>query len=71
MSKSFITLEEAVGLIQEISNDEDESALIILPPDNRGELTDEEKDDDKDLNEYQGLKKVAGNVILYIMYIMY
>ena len=64
MSKSFITLDEAVGLIQEISNDEDESALIILPPDTRGEVTDEEEDDE-DLNECQELKEVAGNVEVF------
>ena len=64
ISKSFITVEEAVGLIQEISNDEDESALIILPPDNRGEVTDEEEDD-KGLNKCQELKKVAGNAELF------
>ena len=33
-------LEEAVGLIQEISDVEDKSALIILSPDNRGKVTD-------------------------------
>ena len=54
-------LEEVVGLIQELSDDEDESALIILPPDTRGKVTDEEEDD-KDLNECQELKEVAGNV---------
>ena len=64
MSKSFITLDEAVGLIQEISDDEDESALIILPPDTRGEVTDEEEDDE-DLNECQELKEVAGNVEVF------
>ena len=62
MSKSFITLEETAGLIQEISNNEDESTLIILPPDNRGKVTEEEEDEDKDLNEYRELKEVAGNV---------
>ena len=64
MSKSFITLEEAIGLIQEIRDDEDESALIILPPDTRGEVTDDEEDD-KDLNECQELKEVANNVEVF------
>ena len=57
-------LEEAVGLIQEISDDEDESFLIILPPDTRGEVTDEEEDDEN-LNECHGLKEVAGNVEVF------
>ena len=64
MSKSFITLDEAVGLIQEISDDEDESALIILPPDTRGEMTNEEEDEE-DLNECLELKEVAGNVEVF------
>ena len=64
MSKNFITLEEAVVLIQKISDDEDETALIILRPNNRGKVTDEEKDDE-DRNEYQELKEVAGNVELF------
>ena len=64
MSKSFITLDEAIGLIQEISDDEDESALIILPPDTRDEVTDEEEDDE-DLNECQELKEVPGNVEVF------
>ena len=65
MSKSFITLEETVDLIQEISDDEDEIALIILPRDNRGKVTDEEEKDDEDLNECQGLKEIAGNIEVF------
>ena len=61
MSKSFITLEKAVGLIQEISDDKDESAFIISS-DTRGKVTDEEEDDE-DPNESQELKEVAGNVL--------
>ena len=57
-------LEKPVGLIQEISDDEDESSLIILPPYTRGEVTDEEEDDEN-LNECQGLKEVAGNVEVF------
>ena len=65
MSKSFITLEETVDLIQEISDDEDEIALTILPQDNRGKVTDEEEEDNKDLNECRGLKEIAGNIEVF------
>ena len=50
VSKSFIMFEEAVGLIQEISDDEDDNALIILPPDNRGKVLDEKEDNKISIN---------------------
>ena len=63
MSKRFITVQEACALLDEVSDDE-EGELVILPPDQKGDITDEEKDDE-DITEYQVLEDVAGEVEVF------
>ena len=58
MSKRFITVQEACALLDE------EGELVILPPDQKGDITDEEKDD-KDITEHQVLEDVAGEVEVF------
>lgn len=57
--KKFMTAEEAVLMIMEMSSDEEEPEIVVLPPENIGEITDEEGEDDQ--NE-EMLMEVAGNV---------
>ena len=63
MSKCFITVQEACALLDEVSDDE-EGELIILPPDQKGDITDEEKDDE-DITEHQVLEDLAGEVEVF------
>ena len=63
MSKRFITVQEACALLDELSDDE-EGELVILPPDQKGDIIDEEKDDE-DITEHQVLEDVAGEVEVF------
>ena len=63
MSKWFLTIHEACGLLDEVSDDE-EGELVILPPDNKGDITDEEKADG-DLTERHVIEDVAREVEVF------
>ena len=45
MSRKFITLNEAIEFVNDLSDDE-EYKVVVLPPENQGEVTDEENDDE-------------------------
>ena len=45
MSKKFITLDEAIQFVNDISDDE-KCEIVVLTPENQGELTDEENDEE-------------------------
>ena len=63
MSKRFITVQEACALLDEVSDDE-EGELVILSPDQKGDIVHEKKDDE-DIAEHQVLEDVAGEVEVF------
>ena len=63
MSKRFLTIYEACGLLDEVSDDE-EGELVILPPDNKGDIADEEKDDE-DFTKCHAIEDVTGEVKVF------
>ena len=45
MSKRFLTVVEAIDVLDDLSDHED-TELVVLPPENMGGVTDEENDDE-------------------------
>ena len=58
MSRKFITLNEAVEFVNDVSDDE-ECKIVVLPPENQGEVTDEENDDENLVEQNLGMQDVA------------
>ena len=58
MSRKFITLNEAVEFVNDLSDDE-ECKVVVLPPENQGEVTDEENDDENLVEQNLGMLDVA------------
>ena len=53
MSRKFITLNEAVEFVNDLSDDEE--CIVVLPPENQGEVTDEEYDDENLVEQNLGM----------------
>ena len=45
MSKRFLTVEEAIDVLDDLS-DHKVTELVVLQPENKGDVTDEENDDE-------------------------
>ena len=45
MSKTFLKLYEAINMLHTLSDSEN-ADIVVLPPDNQGDVTDEEQDDE-------------------------
>ena len=63
MSKRFITVAEAIDMLDDLSDHED-MELVVLPPENKGDVTDEENDDEN-LRETRVIEEVAGEVEVF------
>ena len=64
MSKGFLTVVEAIDELDDLSDHED-TELVVLPPENKDDVTDEENDDEN-LRETRVIEEVAGEVeVLY------
>ena len=57
MSRKFITLNEAVEFVNDLSDDE-ECKVVALPPENQGEVTDEENNDENLVEQNLGMQDV-------------
>ena len=55
MSKTFYTVEEALSIMKCLSDDEEEAKIVILPPDNTGEVMDKKKTKMKIMTVYMSL----------------
>ena len=64
MSRKFITLNEAVGFVNDLSDDE-ECKVVVLPPENQGEFTDEENDDENLVEQHLVMQDVAGHLEVF------
>ena len=61
MSKTCYTADKALSIVECLSDDVEEAKIVILPPDNMGEVTDEENEDEDD-----GIRKVAGKMEVHL-----
>ena len=61
MSRKFITLNEAIEFVNDLSDDE-EYKVVVLPPENQGEVTDEENDDENLVEQNLGMQDVSGHL---------
>ena len=64
MSRKFITLIEAVEFVNDLS-DREECKVVILPPENQGEVTDEENDDENLVEQNLSMQDVAGHLEVF------
>ena len=64
MSRKFITLNEAVEFVNDLSDDE-ECKVVVLPPENQGEVTDEENDNENLVEQNLGMQDVAGHLEVF------
>ena len=64
MSKCFLTVVEAIDVLDDLSDHED-TELVVLPPENKGGVTDEENDDDENLRETRVIEEIAGDVEVF------
>ena len=64
MSRKFITLNEAVEFVNDLSDDE-ECKVVVLSPENQGEVTDEENDDENLVEQNLGMQDVAGHLEVF------
>ena len=58
MSKRFLTVVEAIDVLDDLSDHED-TELVVLRPENKGDVT-EEENDDENLRETRVIGEVAG-----------
>ena len=63
MSKRFLTVVEAIDVLDDFSDHED-TELMVLPPENKGDVTDEENDDEN-LRKTRVIEEVAGEVKVF------
>ena len=63
MSKRFLTVVEAIDVLDDLSDHED-TELVVLLPKNKGDVTDEENDDEN-LRETRVIEEVAGEVEVF------
>ena len=59
MSRKYISLDQAVQFANDLSDDK-ECEVMILPPENQGEVTDEENDDKNLVEQNIDLEDIAG-----------
>ena len=64
MSRKFIALDEAVEFVNDLSDDE-ECEVVVLPPENQGEVTDEENDDENFIEQNLGMQGIAGHLEVF------
>ena len=64
MSKRFLTVVEAIDVLDDLSDHED-TKLVVLPPEHKGDVTDVENDDEN-LRETRVIEEVAGEVEVFI-----
>ena len=64
MSRKSITLNEAVQFVNDL-NDYEECEVVILPPENRGEVTEGENDDENLVEQNIGLQDVVGHLKVF------
>ena len=64
MSRKFIPLDEAVEFVNELSDDE-ECKVVVLPPENQGEVTDEENNNENLVEQNLGMQDVAGHLEVF------
>ena len=63
MSKHFLTVVEAIDVLDDLSDRED-TELVVLLPENKGDVTDEENDDEN-LRENRDIEEAAGEVEVF------
>ena len=63
MSKRFLTVVEAIDVLDDLSDHED-TELVVHPPENKGYVTNEENDDEN-LRETRVIQEVAGEVEVF------
>ena len=63
MSKRFLTVVEAIDVLDDLS-DHEGTELVVLLPKNKGDVTDEENDDEN-LRETRVIEEVAGEVEVF------
>ena len=59
MSKSFLTVQEAVGLLDS-AEDDDDCAMVLLPPENQGDVANEKKNDENSVQQNLTVQDVTG-----------
>ena len=64
MSRKFITLNEAVEFVNDLS-DYEECKVVVLPPENQGQVADEENDDENLVEQNLGMQDVAGHLEVF------
>ena len=63
MSKTCYTVEEASSIVECVSDDEEEAEIVIVLPDNKCEVTDEENEKSEDGD---GIREVAGKMEVHL-----
>ena len=63
MSKRFLTVVEAINMLDDLSDHKD-TELVVLPPENKGNIINEENDDEN-LRETRVMEEVAGEVEVF------
>ena len=61
MLRYYISLDQAVQFVNDLSDDE-KCEVVVLPPENQGEVTDEGNDDKNLVKQNVGLQDVAGHL---------
>ena len=64
MSRKFITLDEAVEFVNDLSDDE-ECEVAVLPPENQIKVTGEENDDENFAERNLRMQDVAGHLEVF------
>ena len=59
-----MTLDEAVEFVNDLSDDQ-ECKVMVLPPENQGEVTDEENDDENLVEQNLGMQDVVGHLEVF------
>ena len=64
MSRKCFLLDETVGCVNDLSDDE-ECEVVVLPPENQGEVTDKENDDENLVEQNFGMQGVVGHLKVF------